>query len=135
GSESRRLAGAGKHSHGDLLPEPDVRGAARKMGARELARRSAASPSAGGTRVETARRRRQAAHDAPADGSASGQPYLSFLPFPHGSDRICARELRRRRKVAVRRERDADRRFGQASWWGRISRARRIEEVAADELS
>ena len=54
-SESRRPAGAGQHSHGDVVSQPHVGGAARQVDSREPAGHAAAAAAAGCSRPEAAR--------------------------------------------------------------------------------
>ena len=99
-SEPRRPAGAGQHPHGDVVSQPHLGGAARQVDSGEPAGHAAAAAAARRSGAEAARQGRQAAHDARADGAAPRQSDLRLLPRAHGSARLRARELRRRRRVA-----------------------------------
>ncbi len=90
-----------QHPHGHLVPEPHVARAARGLGAREHRRRT--DPDAAAERA-AARRHREARQPsrnaARANGAAREQAVLLGLPQDHGSRRLRARELRRRRPLA-----------------------------------
>ena len=103
--------GQGRRPAGDLARQHDVAGAARQVGAGEHARRAAAGPARRSRHRAQARAAgRSAEHDAGADGAAPRQPGVRHLPPHHRPDRLRARELRRRRRVAHdQRGRRADR--------------------------
>ena len=112
----QRTARPGEPVDGDLVPEPDVAGAARQMGARQPARRPAAAAAA----------RRQ--HDADGQGreravrlgartarGAPPQPGVLELPRADGSAGVRAGEFRSDGPVAGdRRRRQRHRRVGRA---------------------
>ena len=110
-----RSARAGQHPGGDVARRADVAGRARQVDSRKHPRRAGAAAAARRAAAEGERGRREAAHDARADGGASRQSGVRDLPQGDGSDRLRARELRRGRRVAHRRRRER-RSTRPASW-------------------
>ena len=102
-SESRRTAGAGQHSHGDLLSQPHVAWCSAGSGfwttcwARRRRRRRRCSGS------EAARPGRQPLTMRERWSSTASNADLPVLPRAHGSDRLRAGELRWRGQVAGQR--------------------------------
>ena len=129
--ESRRHPRTGQRPDRDFVPEPHLGRAARQVDSRNAARHAAPAASARCPGAEAARQGWPPAHDAPADGGASRQSRLRLLPLAHGSARLRARELRRRRQVAHERCRRRDRRLRQAARRRDVSRPRRPEEDSA----
>ena len=96
-----RHPGQGRGAAGDVTCQHHVAGAAWQVDPGERARRAAAGAAGGsGHRAETRAAGRPAEHHARADGAASCQSPVRHLPPHHRSDRVRARELRRRRRVA-----------------------------------
>jgi hypothetical protein len=97
---------------------PHVASEARRVGAREHPRHAAARAAAQRAGAGGDRGRGQESVDAArADDAAPRQPDVRGVPQDHGPDRLCARQLRRRRQVASeagRRGRHADRRVGRS---------------------
>ena len=121
-----RPARPGQHSDGHVEPGPYVARAARRLGARERDRRARPDAAAERSRARGDEDCREPPGDrACANGAAPGEAVLLRLPQDHGPDRLRARELRRRRPLAHRRARRADRRHAALSWTARTSTARR----------
>ena len=99
-SESARPARQGQHPDGDVVSQSHVGRAARQVDSREPARHAAAAAAGRCAGAGGESERRQGALAARADGAASVERGLRGVPRAHGSDRVRARELRRRREVA-----------------------------------
>ena len=127
-----RPAGQGRHPDGDVARAPHVAGAARQVGAREHHRRVAAR-----RRPTTCRRSSdEQKPEKPRSGREAleqhrASPTCAACHRVMDPDRVRARELRRRRRVARQGRRDArrlDRRVGTA---GRRHAGRRRRRAAA----
>src|SRR5262245_23100204 len=102
-----------QRAHGDLLSQPDVACAARKVGAHQHP--GYASAAAARRRARSARdwRRRQAGDGSRSHGATSQECRVRDLPRTDGPTRSRARKLRRHRQVANgRRDAAADRYIG-----------------------
>ena len=99
-----RAARPGQHPDRDLLSESHVAGRARQVGADQSARRAAAAAAAERPAARGNRGDGKVLLAARAHGAAPRRPGLRRLPQGDGSDRLRARELRRHRPLARRRE-------------------------------
>ena len=100
GEPARRSARPREHLDGDLLRDPDIAGAARKVDSREPARRAAAGPTAQCAAARRAPVDDRGGHDARADGGPPGQSGVRGVSQEHGPGRTVDGELRRHRPVA-----------------------------------
>ncbi len=114
-----------QRAHRLVLRHADVAGAARQVDPRQPAQRATAGAAA--RRPEPGRGRRSARRPrmrAAARG-APQEPDLRVLPPPHGSARLRARELRRRRRLAHDGRQVPGGRLGHAAGRADVQRARR----------
>ena len=84
---ARRAARAGQYSHRDVVREPHVAGASRKVGAREHHRDAAAGAAARRASAEGDQERGSRADHARAHGAASERTRVFVVPHADGSDR------------------------------------------------
>ena len=91
-----------QHPDRDLVRHPHVAGGTRQLGARQPARRAAATAAAGHTGPADGADRCQGTADSGAALGAPRQPRLFGLPPADGPGRLRARELRRDRPLAHR---------------------------------
>ena len=110
GQPAQRPARPRQHPDGDVVRGAHVARAARQVRARQSARLAAASAAARrAVARDRGRGRRRAADAARGDDPPSRESRVRGLPRQDGPDRLRARALRRRRPVARRRCRRADR--------------------------
>ena len=114
GAPARRPPATGEHPDHHVVRHAHVAGDPRPLHPGEPRRRAAAAPAPRRPRPGGEHRVGHAAH-ARAPGRPPHQPLLRALPQAHGSGRVLAGELRRRRPLAGRRGSPTDRRLGRAA--------------------
>jgi cytochrome c551/c552 len=98
-------ARAGQHPHRDIVRQPDLAGAARKVAARNDSRHASPAAAARRAPVEGEGGERSPYVGARKAGTTPAESGVRGLPRAHGPSGIRAREFRCNRKVAQRRGR------------------------------